>query len=146
MEFMIVTPVLVLILLGGFNFGLGAYQAHMASDAAQMPSTHKLTLSNTLTAVTAATLQGYMNDDGLKGSIRSGAFIDNVTLKTAEPHTRIMIGSKIFKPGAPFLPGFTITVGQAINANLLEAAQSGAEVRPYKTPWVPGETPVAPPW
>jgi hypothetical protein len=37
-------------------------------------------------------------------------------------------------------------VGEVINKNLLQAANNGAEVRPYNTPWVPGGTPNPPPW
>lgn len=144
-EFVLVMPILVLVLIGGFSFGMGTYQAHMASDAVQMPAMKKLDLSNETGAVGGGTLQGYMNGSNVKGNFNTGSLIDSVTVATGSPYTSIMVGSKNFTPTASFIPGFTIKVGEAINRNLLEPANSGAEVRPANTAWVPGGTPNPPP-
>jgi hypothetical protein len=144
-EFVLVMPILVLVLIGGYSMGLGTYQAHMASDAVQMPAMQKLKLSNQVTAVDGGTLQGYMNGGGLKGNFNTGALIDSVKVVNSDAYTSIMVGSKTYTSAASFIPGFTITVGEAMNKNLLEAANSGAEVRPYNTAWVPGGTPNPPP-
>jgi hypothetical protein len=145
-EFVLVMPILVLILIGGFGFGLGTYDAHMASDAVQMPAMQKLSFADQAAAVPKDTLLSFMNGSKLKGSLKGTAPIDGVTIVNSGQYTSIIVGSKTFTPPASFVPGFTIRVGQVINRNLLEAANAGAEVRPYNTPWVPGGAPVPPPW
>lgn len=144
-EFVLVMPILVLVLIGGFSFGMGTYQAHMASDAVQMPALKKLDLSNETGTVGGGTLQGYMNGSKIKGNFNTGSLIDTVTVTTGSPYTSIMVGAKTYTSTVSFIPGFTIKVGEAINRNLLEAANAGAEVRPANTPWVPGGTPNPPP-
>lgn len=144
-EFVLVMPILVLVLIGGFSFGMGTYQAHMASDAVQMPAMKKLELSKQAAAVGGGTLQGYMNSSNLKGNFSTGSLIDSVTVQNASAYTSIMVGAKSYTSTVSFIPSFTIKVGEAINKNLLEAANSGAEVRPATTAWVPGGTPNPPP-
>jgi hypothetical protein len=134
---------------------MGAYEALLASDAVQMPSLGKLAFSNQASNVGSATLVAYMNgttplDDGetikIQGSLNTGKLIDSVNVINSSQYTSLMVGAKTFRPIASFVPGFTVHVAQAINKNLLQSANNGAEVRPYNTPWVPGGTPNPPPW
>lgn len=145
MEFVLVMPILVLLLIGGFSMGLGAYQAHMASDAVQMPAMKKLEISNVTGAVDGGALTGYMNGGGISGNLSSGSMIDSATVVNNGAYTSVVVGSKNYQSVASFIPGFTIRVGEAMNRNLLEAANAGAEVRPAATAWVPGGTPNPPP-
>ena len=146
-EFILVMPILVLILIGGFSFGLGIHDAHMASDAVQLPALQKLELANQANGVNSADLLKLMNNTSLSGSLKSGQLIDNVSIQQNGPYISIMVGSKRFSPPASFVPGFTIRVGQVINRNLLEDAYVGtSNIRSYTSPWIPGGTPVEPPW
>ena len=144
-EFVLVMPILVLLLVGGFSMGLGSYQAHLASDAVQMPAMHKLALSNITGAVDGGALAGYMNGGGIQANLSTGSMIDSASVVNSDAYTSVVVGSKTYQSVASFIPGFTITVGEAMNRNLLEAANAGAQVRPANTPWVPGGAPNPPP-
>jgi len=147
MEFVLVMPILVLILLGGFSFGMGAYEAHMASDAIQVPSAHKLDMGKIPAPVSSGTMLGYVTGNGTSGTLKSGDLLDNITQVPIDNYTSILVGTKDFAAVASFLPGFTIKTAQIINRGLLDSASTGgATTRPATTPWVPGGTPVMPPW
>lgn len=142
-EFVLVLPILLLVLIGGFTFAMGTYQAHMASDAVQFAMLRANDMANEPGAVGGGTVQGYMNSGGLKGSAASGSLVDGVTLNDAG----FLVASKNFVSSVSFIPGFTIKVGQAINPSLLKPISSGgAQSRPAGTPWVPGGTMTPPPW
>jgi hypothetical protein len=137
----------VLILIGGFSFGLGTYQAHMASDAIQLPATHKMDMGDAPGAIDTGTLLGYVTSGKTTGTLSSGALISNISVAPVNQYTALMVGSKTFVPLASFVPGFTIKTAQVMNQGLLDAANTGgATVRPVGTPWVPGGAPVMPPW
>lgn len=147
MEFVLVMPLLVLILVGGFSFGLGTYQAHMASDAIQLPAMHKKEMADKTGAIDSGTLLGYVSSGGTKGTLSSGSLLDSLSVVAVDNSTSLIVGTKTFVPIASFVPGFTIKTAQVMNKGLLEAASSGgAKSRPEGTPWVPGGTPVMPPW
>ncbi len=145
-EFVLVMPIFVLVLVGGMAMGMGAYQAHMAADAVKEPMLKKLEMSNTPNAVAGGMLNGYMNGSPLQGSLQMGSKIDNVQIVNVDDYTSVMVGNKQYQSIASFVPSFTIKVSQPINRNLLQAANSGAPSRPAGTPWVPFGTPVLPPW
>jgi len=147
MEFGMVMPLLVLILLGGASFGIGTYEAHMASDAIQLTSLHKVDVAKIPGAAGGGTLLGYVTSGGTSGTLSAGGLIDSITTQDIDNYTTMAIGSKSFTPLASFVPGFTIKTAEAINKGLTDAANTGgATVRPAGTPWVPGGTPVKPPW
>ena len=147
MEFVLVMPLLVLILIGGFSFGMGTYDAHLASDAIQLPALNKTDMAKSTGAVASGTLLGYVTAGGTSGTLTSNALLDTVNKVDIDNYTSVMVGSKAFTPLASFLPGFTIKTAQVMNKGLLDAANTGgATVRPATTPWVPGGTPVMPPW
>lgn len=142
-EFVLVMPILVLVLIGGFTFGMGTYQAHMTSDAVQFAMLRASDMANEPGTVSGGMVQGYINSGGLKGSLNSGSLVDSVTLNEAG----FLVASKNFVSSVSFIPGFTIKVGQAINPNLLKPTSSGGgQSRPLATPWVPGGTMIPPPW
>jgi hypothetical protein len=141
-------PFLMLILAGGINFGLGLYQANMASSAIQQPSLKKLEMADTPGAIAPATVLAWVTGaDSTKGTIKSGNAVDSVKFANQQAETEILVGTKGYKAIAPFLPSFDITVAQGINKNLLLASSGGAaRVRPASVPWVPGGAPRTPPW
>lgn len=142
-EFVLVLPILVLILVGGFTFALGTYQAHMTSDAVQFAMLKANEMANEPGAVSGGMVQGYINSGGLKGSVSSGSLVDSVTLNS----DGFLVASKNFVSSVSFVPGFTIKVGQAINPSLLKPTSSGGgQAKPIGTPWVPGGTMITPPW
>ncbi len=142
-EFVLVMPLLVLILVGAYSFGVGTYQAHMTSDAVQFAMLKSLDMANEPGAVSGGTLQGYINAGGLKGNLTKGGLVDGVTLN----NSGVLIASKNFTPAAAFIPGFTIKVGEAINPSLLKPTSTGgAQSKPLGTPWVPGGAMNPPPW
>lgn len=149
-EFVLIMPLLVLILVGGATFSIGIFQGHMASDAIQFPSMSKLEFSSKETTIDSGTLQAKMNNSGLQGNIQLGSLIDSVSvvdLNGPTSYTSLMVGAKSFNSTVNFVPGFTITVGQAINRSLLLPATSGgATGQDSSNPWVPGGTPNPPPW
>jgi uncharacterized protein (UPF0333 family) len=147
MEFVLVMPLLVLIFLGGFTFGMGMYEAHMASDAIQLPALKKQDMAKKAQAISSGELLGYVSSGGTTGTMKSGTLLDGINKQNMDNYTSIIVGTKSFVPLVNFLPGFTISTAGAINRSLLETANSGgATVRPANTAWVPGNTPQMPPW
>ncbi len=142
-EFVLVAPIMVLILLGAFGFGLGTYQAHMTSDAVQLPLLKTMEMANLPGAVSAGQLQGYISSGGLSGSLVSGNLVDSLQV---DETTGIMTAKKNYIPLVNIIPGFTISVAHSINPGLLKPTASGGQARPMATPWVPGGTMQPPPW
>ncbi len=141
-EFIFLAPVMVLILVGAFSFGLGTYQAHMTSDAVQLAMLKSVELADAPGKISSGKLQGYINSGGLKGNLSAGKLVDELTVVNG----RLLIARKNFTPLASFVPGFTISVGQAINPSLLKSISEGnARLRPLATPWVPGGNRMQPP-
>jgi hypothetical protein len=146
-EFILVMPILILVMVAGGMLGYGTYQAHMASTAIQEPAMQKLQFSNNKDAIPMLTLLNNINNSNLKATLITGTMIDNVQIIDSDPYTSIMVGGKDFQSLFAFIPGFHITVGQIINHNVLQAANAGsAIVHSSTSPWVPGGTPVKPPW
>lgn len=147
MEFVLVMPLMVLILVGGFSFGMGTYDAHMASDAIQLPALQKMDMAKTDTAIDPGKLMGYVSSGGTSGTLTSGSLLDSINEVDVDNYTSVMVGSKSFVPLASFIPGFTIKTAEVMNKGLLNAASTGgATSRDANTPWVPGGSPVKPPW
>lgn len=146
-EFILVMPIFILVLVGGTYTAFNFYQAQMASDAMRQTATRKLEMAANPDAVNAATLTGYINNGKTKGSMNLGAFVDKVTYADGGPYATFVIGNKQTAGVLNVIPGLKIQVTQAINRNLLLPANAGtATARPANTPWVPGGTPVVPPW
>lgn len=142
-EFVLVMPIMVLILIGAFSFGMGTYQAHMTSDAMQFSMLNTTKMANEPGSVSGGMIQGYINAGGLKGSFGSGSMVDGVSLR----NERFIVAKKNFTPAANFIPGFTISVAQALNPSLLKpTSEGGGQTRPLATAWVPGGTMNPPPW
>ncbi len=142
-EFVLVMPIIIIILLGAFCFGLGTYQAHMTSDAIQLPLLRSMDMANLPGTVTGGQLQGYITSGGLSGSLVAGNLVDSIQVN---PATGILIAKKNYIPLVDIIPGFTITVGQSVNPSLLKATATGGTARPLATPWVPGGVMQPPPW
>lgn len=148
MEFVLVTVLLFLITVGGANFGIGTYAAHMASDAVQQPNYRKLELSNNTGAISSGTLLGFMQNGAPKSQIPIGSLIDAVQVThNADGFTSTIVGTKNYQPDVSFIPALSIKVGQVMNRNLLQPAYAGSRpVRSATQPWVPLGAPVKPPW
>jgi hypothetical protein len=142
-EFTLVAPLMVLILIGGFSFGMGTYQAHMTSDAVQLVMLKTKEMADTPGTISTGTLRSYINSGGLTGSLSAGNLVDQLTI-TPEG---FLVARKNFTPLASFIPGFTISVSQAINPSLMMPTSDGSATRrPLGIPWIPGGTMVIPPW
>lgn len=145
-EFVLVTPILLLVLMAGYSFGMGLYQANMAADAIRQPALKKLEMAKTPGAVSTGTVMGYVTGGPLSGNIKSGSPVDSVSFKDAGDYTSIIVGTKSYTSPAPFIPTLNFTATQGIQKNLLLAASNGASQRPAATPWVPGGAVKTPPW
>jgi len=147
-EFICVVPILFLVLLAGGNVGIGAYQAHLASDAVRQPLAQKLALGGDNAAVSGAKLLGFANNSAVKSQIKLGQLLDQVTVSPIDNYNSVITGTKTFNPivDIPSIPSFTIQVKQVINGGLLQPAATGGTARPVSTPWVPNGAPVKPPW
>jgi hypothetical protein len=146
MEFVLVMPLLVLILLGGFTLGMGMYEAHMASDAIQLPALKKQDMASKSQVIGSGDLIGYVSAGGTSGTLSSGVLLDSINKQDVDNYTSVIVGKKSFVPLVGFLPGFSISTAEAMNKGLLDAANNGATVRPAGTAWVPGGAPQMPPW
>ncbi len=146
-ELVLVTPILLLVLAGGFYMGMGLYEASIASDAIRTPAMKKMEMAGEPGAISPGTVLGYISSGQLAGNTKliNGAKVDSVTYANVSPYTSLVVGSKQFQSVNP-LPGFNITVAQPLNAKLLLAAHNGAKVRPAGSPWVPGGSPRTPLW
>lgn len=146
-EFALVLPLLVLFLVAGANFAIGLHQAHMVSDAVQMPALQKLNMSNNTAQVSSGALLGMINNGSINDTLKKGTYADSLSVIASDPFTAVMVARTTYTPLASFVPGFSVSVGQVINRNLLESTVSGTPAsRLLNTPWVPGDVPVAPPW
>lgn len=146
-EFVLVAPILILVLVIAGYVGIGMYQAHMASDAIRQPALKKLEMAAEPGGISNETLLGYVTGGPLKGNINSGGAVDsvNVTNTGASDLAAIIVGNKQFTVNFPGLPAFNFTAAQAIQKNLLLSAEFGAKKRSLDG-WVPGGTPRQPPW
>lgn len=142
-EFVLVAPIMVLILLGAFSFGLGTYQAHMTSDAVQLPMLKTMEMANLPGVVSSGQLKGYISSGGLSGSLISGNTVDSLQVN---PITGIMVAKKNYIPLVDIVPGFTISVAHSLNPGLLKPTAFGGQARPLAMPWVPGGAMQPPPW
>lgn len=145
-EFVLVMPILILVMVAGGMIGLGTYEAHMASSAIQQPAMQKLAFSKNRNEIPPEIIQTAANNTGLEGTLDSGALIDKMQLVNSDSYTTILLGSKNFQAPIAFLPSFRIRVGQAINKNLLQPANDGSAIVHPNSPWVPNGAPVPPPW
>lgn len=137
-EFVLVMPIFVLVLMAGGSMAIGTYEAHMAADAARQPLLHKLELANNPGAISGGILAGYMNGGGETGTVKSGSLIDSASIKNIDAYNSLVVGLKTYTPPVSMIPSFTIKIGQVINRNLLQPASTGgAETRPYGVAWVP---------
>lgn len=140
-------PVLILVLIGAASFGIGLYQANLASGAIQQPALKKLEMADTPGPISQGKVLGWVTGEGTKGSMLTGKAVDSVAFVDNDPNIALVVGTKDYKGIASFVPGMTITVAQGLNKNLLLAADAGgAKRRPVGSPWVPGGAPRTPPW
>jgi hypothetical protein len=146
-EFVLVMPIFVLLLVGGTFTAFNFYQAQMASDAVRQTALKKLEMAGNKDIVAADTLKGYINNGNTSGSMNLGSLVDSVSFADGGPYATFVIGNKQTTGVLGIVPGAQIQVSQAINRNLLLPANAGsAAARPATTPWVPGGTPVPPSW
>jgi hypothetical protein len=146
-ELALIFPILFLVLIAGVGFGLGLYQANIASGAIQQPALKKLEMADNPNAISSETVLGWVTKEGTKGNILGGKAVDSVSFVSDDPELALVVGTKEVHSIASFLPDMNITVVQGLNKNLLLAADAGAKIkRPAKTAWVPGGTPRLPPW
>jgi hypothetical protein len=137
-EFTLVLPIFVLLLVAAGYIGIALYQGSMASDAIREPGIHKMEMANEKGAVSGGQLSGYVSSSPIGGSINMGAKVDSVSVVNGQ-NAAIIVGTKNYTPPVSFIPSFNFAVAQAINANLLLAANGGgAKVRSIKAPFVPG--------
>ncbi len=146
-EFVLVTPILLLVLVIAGYVGIGMYQAHMASDAIRQPALKKMEMAGEPGAISNATLLGYVTGGPLQGNIRSGGAIDNVNVTNTGGNdlAAVIVGNKQYTVNFPGIPAFNFTAAQAVQKNLLLSAEFGAKKRGLSG-WVPGGTPRQPPW
>lgn len=123
-EFVMVMPVLLLILLGAFTVGLGIYQGANASMAVKSPVMQKIELAKNPGDTTNSARDMIMNYNS--GSLQMGNAIDRSRTVGTGNHTTVIIATKEFQPPVAFLPMVDFTVTQAINTNLLLANQGSA--------------------
>jgi hypothetical protein len=143
-EFVLVAPILVLVMIAGAMLGYGTFQAHMASNAAQQAALNKLKYADSSAAVGSGTIQGDMNGGNLSSSMTTGDKIDSVQVVDADPYTSIMVATRNYQASVNFIPSFNIKVGQVMNRNLLQSANAGGAIVHSTAAWVPGGAPVAP--
>jgi hypothetical protein len=145
-EFVGVFPILFLAAVMGGSLIIGAHQAHIAAMAMNEVPINKMKMAQQDGSVDSGTLSGYINGGKFKASIK-GSLIDSVSIYTLDPYTDLVVGTKQFTPALVSIPGFTITTGVVVNHNLLMSGGGAPAVaKSSSTPWVPGGTPVAPPW
>lgn len=148
MEFALTLPIFCLLLVGGFSMAMGMYEAHMASDAVRHIAVNKMPMAQKPGAVGNGDIMTYIAQSGLRGSLpTTGTYVDSVNIAHGSLETAIVVGTKNYSALAGWVPDLTIRVTQPINRALLEPAYTGGgTVRPANTAWVPGGTPVPPPW
>jgi hypothetical protein len=145
-EFVLVLPVLFLAAVVGGGMVVGAHQAHVAAMAVDQIALHKLQMAANDGAVGPEVLSTYANSGDMKSPFL-GSLVDSMTVSSLDPYTDVAVGSKQFIPTlTKFVPGFTVKTGQVINHNLLQSASNGIATQHSTAPWVPGGTPLAPPW
>jgi hypothetical protein len=141
-EFIIVTPLLMLLLMGAFFVGLAMYSGSQAAISMKEPILKRMTLAGNAGAVTTGSLGAMVSQSSI-GTLPAqlGSTVDQVSLKSANDVMAVMVGKKSFNSGIPFLPVFNFSVTQAIDGNLLKANVA----TPVSTTWKPpGITPVSP--
>jgi hypothetical protein len=117
-EFVMVAPILLLILLGAFAVGFGIYQGATASMAIKAP------LSNKMQYVTSATSpQTILTQQVTQyrtGNLQPASALDSVTANGDPTQlTSVVVGSRQFVSGVQFLPTINFTVTQGMNTNLM---------------------------
>src|SRR5690606_35410041 len=108
-ELGIALPVLLLILVGAVAFGIGSYQANIASDAIRQPALKKMEMASTPAAVSPGQVMGWVTGEGAKGSMSSGGgAVDSVSFVDANEEVSIVVGTKRYTPpiGGNLVPGF----------------------------------------
>jgi len=147
-EFVGVFPVLFLAAVAGGTMVVGTQQCHTAAVGMNAIALNKLKMADQDGAVGGGTLSGYVSGGNFKGPFKSSAAIDSVSVSTVDTYTDLAVGSKQFTPLlTTFVPGFTVRTLLVVNHNLLQSASSGsATQKSSTTAWVPGGTPLPPPW
>ncbi|MBY0402622.1 MAG: pilus assembly protein [Cyanobacteria bacterium] len=117
-EFVMVAPILLLILLGAFAVGYGIYQGATASMAIKAP------LSNKMQYVTSASSpQSILTQQVTQyrtGNLQPASALDSVTANGDPTQlTSVVVGSRQFVSGVQFLPTINFTVTQGMNTNLM---------------------------
>lgn len=142
-EFVMVMPVLLLILLGAFTVGLGIYQGANASMAVKTPVMQKIDLAKDpgdTTNQAKMLIQNYNS-----GSLQMGSAIDRARTVGTSNKTTVIIATKEFQPPVSFLPMVDFTVTQAINSDLLNANQATASPAATTLGAITYPAPVVPP-
>ncbi len=124
-EYVLMFPVMLLVLVGTFGVGMAMYQAHMASDAIRQPALQKLEMAASDYAICDRDLLGYINGSKLGGNLKMGPYLDSVAIREQNDYGSVLVGRKTITPIAPFLPTFDVKVTQVVNRNLLYPAYMG---------------------
>lgn len=120
-EFVMVMPVLLLMLLGAFLIGMGLMQGSSASMAMKAAVMKKIDLAdeggdatNAAIALIEADTAGAVDSVQVDSGNGVGGGNGNAV-------TSVLVGSKEYNPNVPFLVPVTFMVTQGINNNLLQA-------------------------
>jgi Flp pilus assembly protein TadG len=149
-EFVMVMPMILLLLLGAFAVGQGMYQGASASLAVKAAMNQKATLANqpgqTLTQASNL-IRGAVH-----GNLDNGSAVDTVVPDAASTNTltTVLIANRRFTPPVPFLPpvDFTVTQGvptRLISANTTVTTPDIITVLGYPAPPAPPALPTPPP-
>jgi Flp pilus assembly protein TadG len=141
-EFVMVMPILLLIMLGAFFIGLAMYQGATASQAMKAPLTNKVQLADTAGNTQNQVLQ-LINSTNI-GALQQGQAVDGLNVVGGPNQlTSVLVGSKTYQAPIPFIPPMTFTVAQAINTNLIQP--NGGASGPFNaTPGIASMTYPAP--
>lgn len=116
-EFVMVMPLLLLLLLGSFAVGLGIYQGASASMAIKEPVNKKINLAKNK-GVSTTDAENLVKSFK-SGNLDSGNSVDTVNFVETDKVTSVIVANKRFTPPVPFLPTVDFTVTQGINTSAL---------------------------
>jgi Flp pilus assembly protein TadG len=120
-EFVMVMPMILLLLLGAFAVGQGMYQGASASLAVKAAMNRKADLANqpgqTLTQASN------LIRTTIHGNLDNGNAVDTVLPDAGSTNTltTVLIANRRFTPPVPFLPPVDFTVTQGIPTRLISA-------------------------
>ncbi len=129
-EFVMIVPVIILLMVIAAYVGMAMYHGNMASSAVKGPSMHKLEMADNPAAVGEGDLMGFAMASAPTGNINEGGVLDALTLSNVSPLTSVMVGEKIFT--APLLfanVDFVFSASESIQLQLLETANQGGVIR-----------------